>query len=108
MRREKDHDEPDRRTVRNLIRRGKAPRLSIMKGAEGLLQKRGKYVKRSEGPDDEKARAFGLRRKQKRVFILRMSGMIRYTTGLIFKENKPKESKGLLSKLAANVSQHKD
>ena len=70
-RRELDREDPERRQVRNLIRRGKAPRLTIAQNAKGKLPERGTY-RRQVG------------KKLKRVRVARMNGFIRYTFGAIF------------------------
>lgn len=65
-RRQLDAADPERRQVRNLIKRGKAPRLTIAQDAKGKIPNRGRY-KRGEGK-----------------FVLRMGDFIRFTFGAIF------------------------
>lgn len=72
-----DTEDPERRQVRNLIRRGKAPRITIAQVANNKIPTRGTY----RHPDTKK-----------RAFVLRMNSFLRFTSGVIF-SNKASNAK---------------
>ena len=78
-----DAADPERRQVRNLIKRGKAPRLTMAQDAKGKLIQRGVY----------RLKPTSTKKKGKRVFVMRMNKLIRYTFGAILANKAATNSK---------------
>lgn len=79
-----DREDPERRQVRSLIRRGKAPRLTMAQNANGHIPQRGTFR--------FKPKAWRHTSPAQRAYVIRMNNMIRYTIGAIFSN---KTAKGL-------------
>lgn len=62
-----DQADPERKNIRNLIKRGKLPRLTMLRHG-GKTPKLGRFTFKNTG---------------KRAFVLRMSGLIRFTSAVI-------------------------
>jgi hypothetical protein len=87
MRRSLDAEDPERRQVRNVIRRGKAPRLTTVKTSGGKLPSRGAYRMYPKEWNDwgVKQRTEWLKtNRAKRLAVLRVTNFIRFTAGVIF------------------------
>lgn len=89
-RRRRAEDE-DLKNTRNLIRKGKVPRFTVLKDKKGLIPKRGRFNfkdpewEKMSDAEKEKNRMGGYRPKGKRAFVARFGNFLRYSVGLIEK-----------------------
>lgn len=83
-----DQADPERKNIRNLIRKGKLPRLTILRD-KGKIPSRGRYdfkEKRDREPtaaELEKERVMGRTKRGRRAFVIRMHNFIRFTSAVI-------------------------